>query len=148
MERESRNVEPEMFCDIRWEERGVFRKFYGVFKFQELLASVKTVGGDIRFADLRYSILDCLELQDEEVSDAELEFVAAHLLDGSGVNPSILVAIVTTSEAAHSMLQRFMALGTCPYPMKIFSTVADARMWIGQQRRQQDSHERRPGQPT
>ena len=137
-----------MFCDIRWEERGVFRKFYGVFKFQELLASVKTVGGDIRFADLRYSILDCLELQDQDVSDAELELVAEHLLGESDSNPSILVAIVTTSEAVHSMLQRFMALGICPYPMKIFSTVADARMWISQQSQQQDSREWRPGQPT
>ena len=137
-----------MFCDIRWEEHGVFRKFYGVFKFQELLASVKTVGGDIRFADLRYSILDCLELQDQDVSHAELELVAAHLLGESDSNLSILVAIVTTSEAAHSMLQRFMALGICPYPMKIFSTVVDARMWISQQSQQQDSQEWRPGQPT
>jgi hypothetical protein len=137
-----------MFCDIRWEEHGVFRKFYGVFKFQELLASVKTVGDDIRFADLRYSILDCLELQDPDVSDAELELVAAHLLGESESNLSILVAIVTTSAAAHSMLQRFMALGICPYPMKMFSTVVDARLWIGQRGRQQDSHERRPGQAT
>ncbi len=137
-----------MFCDIRWEERGVFRKFYGVFKFQELLASVKTVGGDIRFAELRYSILDCLELQDQDVSRAELELVAAQLLGESDTNPSILVAIVTTSEAAHSMLQRFMALGLCPYPMKIFSSVTDARIWISQQSQQQDSHEWRPGQPT
>ena len=119
-----------------------------MFKFQELLASVKTVGGDIRFADLRYSILDCLELQDPDVSDAELELVAAHLLGESNSNPSILVAVVTTSEAAHLMLQRFMALGICPYPMKIFSTVVDARMWISQQSQQQDSQEWRPGQPT
>jgi hypothetical protein len=137
-----------MFCDIRWEEHGVFRKFYGVFKFQELLASVKTVGDDIRFADLRYSILDCLELQDPEVSDAELELVAAHLLGESDSNLNILVAIVTTNAAAHSMLQRFIALGICPYPMKIFSTVVDARLWIGQRGRQQDSYERRPGQAT
>jgi len=136
-----------MFCDIRWEEHGVFRKFYGVFKFQELLASVKTVGGDIRFADLRYSILDCLELQDPDVSDAELGLVAAHLLGESDSNLSILVAIVTTSEAAHSMLQRFMALRICPYPMKIFSTVVDARMWISQKSQKQVSHEWRPGQP-
>ena len=137
-----------MFCDIRWEERGVFRKFYGVFKFQELLASVKTVGGDIRFPDLRYSILDCLELQDQDVSDAELELVAAHLVGESDSNPRILVAIVATSESAHSILQRFMALGVFPYPMKIFSTVADARTWISQQGHQQDSHDWRPGQPT
>ena len=137
-----------MFCDIRWEEHGVFRKFYGVFKFQELLASVKTVGGDIRFADLRFSILDCLELQDPDFSDAELELVAAHLLGESNSNPSILVAVVTTSEAAHSMLQCFMALGICPYPMKTFSTVVDARMWVSQRRQQQDSLEWRHGQPT
>ena len=137
-----------MFCDIRWEQHGVFRKFYGVFKFQELLASVKTVGGDIRFADLRFSILDCLELQDPDFSDAELELVAAHLLGESDSNLSILVAIVTTSEGAHSMLQRFMTLGICPYPMKIFSTVVDARMWISRQSQQQVSHEWRPGQPT
>ena len=84
-----------MFCDIRWEERGVYRKFYGAFKFQELLASVKTVGGDIRFADLRYSILDCLELQDQEIADAELELVAKQLLGESDSNPSILVAILS-----------------------------------------------------
>jgi hypothetical protein len=137
-----------MFCDIRWEAHGVFRKFYGAFRFQELLASVKTVGGDIRFADLQYSILDCLELQeDQDVPDAELELVAKHLLGESNSNPSILIAIVTTSEEACSVIQRFMALDISPYPLKIFSTVADARMWISQQGHQQDSHEWRPRQP-
>ena len=137
-----------MFCDVRWEKHGVFRKFYGVFQFQELLASVRTVGGDIRFADLRYSILDCLALQDSDVSDAELELVATHLLGESNSNLSILVAIVTTSEAAHSMLHRFVALDICPFPMRIFSTVVDARMWISQQSQQLVSQEWRPGQPT
>src|SRR5664279_1614331 len=126
-----------MFCDIRWEARGLYRKFYGAFRFQELLASVEAVGGDLRFADLRYSILDCLELQDHDVPDAELELVAAHLLGESNSNPSILIAVVTTNETACSIIRRFNALDVSPYTMKIFSTVADARMWISQQGHQQ-----------
>jgi hypothetical protein len=119
-----------MPCEITWEPRGLYRKLYGTVSFQEIIASIESAGADPRFDDLRYSVNDFSEMQGSEVTFADVESIAAVLYGQSQTNARILIAIVTTDETAHALVERLSWLNIAPYLMQTFPDVAKARAWI------------------
>lgn len=127
-----------MPCETRWEPHGLYRKFAGNVSSQVIFDSIKQVEGDSRFNDLRYSIFDCLEMQANDVPDAERESFAVQLLCEAQAHPRTLIAFLTKDEATCATIERLKGLNISPYRLEVFSTVVQARVWINRQRPLQD----------
>jgi len=119
-----------MPCEISWEPLGVYRRLYGIVSFKEIKDSIEEVGADPRFDELRYSINDFSGIRGNEVSYADLEYIAAVMYGQAKSNSRILIAIVMTDETAQPLIERLRWLNVSPYAMQVFPTVVEARNWI------------------
>lgn len=114
-----------------WEERGVYRKYTGLLTGKLIRESVDEVEGDGRFDSIRYVINDYLAVTGMDVTDFELQAIAAIDSAASAHNKKIIIAQVSTRQDIISLVTGYDDnLQDNTYQTKIFSTLADARKWI------------------
>lgn len=122
-----------MPCEIAWEQHGVYRRLHGTVTYHEIMTSIEQVGADSRFDELRYSINDFSTMRGSEVTDTDLEAIAAVLYGQAQTNSRILIAIVTSEATARMLAERLGRLTIATYAMQVFPTVANARAWINRE---------------
>ncbi|MFM7274049.1 MAG: hypothetical protein ACKO4A_09350 [Gammaproteobacteria bacterium] len=120
-----------MAWEVIWEPRGVWRVFSGTLELGDLLSSVDVVQKDGRYDSLRYSINDFLAV--EQFNDPDgitrgVDQVLGQAIGGSFSNSKLVMAIVATKPQIVAVAQIF--LGGVPYPVRLFSTVEEARVWV------------------
>ena len=121
-----------MAWEVIWEPRGVVRRFSGTLTLDDLLTSVDVVQKDLRYDRLRYSINDLLAVEDFADPDSiirGIELVLGQAIGGSFSNGNLVMAIVATQPGVVAVAQAFLG-GVVPYPVKLFSTVEEARAWV------------------
>lgn len=121
-----------MGCELHWEARGVVKRYFGHVDSEELLAPVISTEADLRFEKLRFVINDFLEAQSVSYTPADIETIAAHDIGAASVNADIKVAVVTTLPDIIELAQHYEKVSTQAYPMRIFSTMAEARAWVAE----------------
>jgi len=122
-----------MPCEIAWGQHGVYRRLHGTVTYHEIMTSIEQVGADSRFDELRYSINDFSTMSGSEVTDTDLEAIAAVLYGQAQTNSRILIAIVTSEATARMLAERLGRLTIATYAMQVFPTVANARAWINRE---------------
>jgi hypothetical protein len=127
-----------MPCAITWEPGGVCRRFFGTVSPEDVIDSMASVSNDWRFDDLRYSIVDCLEVSAHTLTKADLDLVAAIRGGAARSNPQILVAMVVVDEGIERLLRHLDSINVGVNPASFFETVADARHWIENHRTLRD----------
>lgn len=116
---------------IRWEGHGVYRRFFGVVTAKDFKDAYDEIVNDIRYDGIRYVISDFLEAQrSPDVSERDVEAFAEHERRKYYSSPDIVNATVATDDGILAHLRYFEATKLSPYPVGIFSTVAEARKWI------------------
>lgn len=113
-----------------WENNGAFTKWWGHSTSAELVEFLQRGQATPDFERIRYSIHDFSECESFSHDKCELEFVAA--LDGAGerTNPRIKIAVVAMRSDVIEMIHVYEQTMLSPYPLRIFSSVADARAWV------------------
>jgi hypothetical protein len=122
-----------MAWEVRWEPRGVWRVFSGTLALSDLLDAVGVVQKDPRYDTLRYSINDFLavdEYADPEGITGGTDLVLGQAIGGSFSNSKLVMAIVATRPEIVAVARIF--LGGVPYPVRLFSTVEEARAWVNE----------------
>lgn len=119
-----------MPCDLTWEPRGVYRRYWGRVSIDERRESFERIFADPRFDELLFSITDYLDVQDYEITREATEEIAALHVGPSHTNPQLLIAAVVTDPRIVSAIEHFMSLDMTSTPYRIFSNVAAARAWI------------------
>ena len=124
---------PRMPYEHTWEERGVYRRYYGTITGGELLKAVEEVGGDPRFDRIRYVLNDCLGVEQVKITHDEIELVAAIDKGASLSNSDIKVAIVATGQVVLELATLYSDLSDqyMIYPTRIFPSLEQARDWVG-----------------
>jgi hypothetical protein len=65
-----------------------------------------------------------------QLSDDDVMVLGARVSAYAAFDPRGAVAAVATAPQASAMLQRFMNLGGADRPMRLFTSVEDARAWL------------------
>jgi hypothetical protein len=65
------------------------------------------------------------------LSDDDVMVLGARVSAYAAFEPRGPVAAIATTEAASAALQRFMNLGSADRPMRLFTSVEQARAWLG-----------------
>jgi hypothetical protein len=116
---------------IRWEGHGAYQRFFGVLSAQDILDAYEEMTTDLRHGGIRYIVSDYLEATaGPDLSERDVErFARLEKLQYYG-SPDIVRANVATDEGILAFIRYFESLQLSPYPMGVFSNVAEARSWI------------------
>lgn len=120
-----------MSYELIWERKGVVRRFYGDVTIGNLIKASDEVQGDLRFDELRYVISDFTDCTKFVFDGSEVEELAA--TDGAAAynNRQIKSAVVVTLPEAVAAARYYEKSPLNAYPTRIFSTLEDARAWLG-----------------
>lgn len=116
---------------LKWEENGVYCQFSGDVTDQDIIQCNMDIYGDPRFDDLRYELLDFLQMVRLSFSEESVEVIASCDTIASKTNPYIFCAVVT-NERQLALLSDFYNQETneMPWQSEAFESVEDARTWI------------------
>ena len=116
--------------ELTWENRGVYRKYYGDVTIAQRRASLNEICRDPRFDSLLYSITDFLEVDAYEfTAEASAELAALHV--GPLItNRRLIMAAVAVRPDLLAAIQAFMDHKFTSTAYRVFPTVGEARDWI------------------
>lgn len=120
-----------MTYQIEWKPRGVIKRFFGHVTDHDMLQSVLDTESDRRFDDLRYIINDFAGITGSSVDLTTIEEIAIADHGASLSNPSIRIAVVTTSAEIRLLVEHYADSPLNGYATRIFASEADARSWLG-----------------
>ncbi|MCM2308516.1 MAG: STAS/SEC14 domain-containing protein [Sulfuritalea sp.] len=120
-----------MTYQITWEERGVYKRFWGFVSFQEYSRTQELVLGDARADDIRYIINDLLDVEGYTVTTDQAEYLAAFNRGSSFSNPRIRIAYVTHDPKLVWLMKAAAVFSA--YSLKDFPTLEAAREWVAKE---------------
>lgn len=120
-----------MSYEVIWESHGVIKRFFGEVTDLDMMKSVIDTESDARFDDLRYTINDFLGMTGFSFGLSEIDDIAVIDKGASMTNPRIRIAVVTTSPDIVNFATHYANSPLNAYPTRIFTSLVDARAWIG-----------------
>ena len=116
--------------ETTWEKKGIYWKLYGIVTGNDIEQLTIDVFGDSRFDDIRYVILDFLNIDDFDMSDDELESIAAQDLAAAITNPYVKIAVITTHPRVMELSTMFGKIfGEHPWKVSVHENIEEARRW-------------------
>ena len=110
--------------------KGIYWKLTGIVTGNEIEQLTVEIFGDSQFDNLRYLILDFLNIDDFIMSNEELESVAAQDMAAAITNPYIKIAIITTHPRAIELANMFGHMfGGHPWEISVHGNIEEARRW-------------------
>lgn len=116
--------------EIIWEAKGVVRKFRGPITGDDLRDSLAIMHAQSRYYDTKYAILDCLEATDCTITPVDTGDQLASQIGAAITSPNRVVAVVATNPTIVDLAGRYATHPATPHPLKVFSTMEEARRWI------------------
>jgi hypothetical protein len=113
--------------EIDHTKRFVGVRAYGVVVLREILEYFDALA--VQDAMSYPKLFDARDA-DPQLSDADVMVLGARVSAYAAYDPRGPVAAVAVSKKAGDILQRFMNLGGTQRPMRLFSSVDEARAWL------------------
>jgi hypothetical protein len=120
-----------MTYQLEWEPRGVIKRFFGHVTDYDMLQSVLDTESDRRFDDLRYVINDFAGITGSSVEVPTIDEIAIADKGASHSNPSIRIAVVTTSPEIRLLADCYARSPLNAYETRVFANSTEARSWLG-----------------
>jgi hypothetical protein len=120
--------------EIVREDRGAYKRFWGVVTPTEFLDSLIAFHSDPHFERFRYTIQDFTETAHLSLTESHIEDAAAICVGASFTNPNIRILAVTTDPGIIGMAKKYDQV-TRTDPILIFPTLDEARHWVATSRR-------------
>ncbi len=114
--------------DIFREEHGSYKKFSGFITAAEFLQSIFENQSHVDYAHLTYTINDFLGVRGHSIGHSNVALASLIGLKAKTVNPSIVVAVVSTDPDILDLVKIFSEKTN--YKLECFSSVEDARRWV------------------
>lgn len=115
------------------EPSGMYVKFWGKCAIPELFKVMEEAGTDPHFENMRYLLLDYLDVVEQNVTEAQVEEIAALGFALRFTNPHFLHVSVANDETICSLVKYAKTAVFDPERVAYFSTLEQARSWIQQQ---------------
>lgn len=113
--------------EIRVEEHGVYKRFWGHVSGDELISASLDLHGSEYFERLRYSISDFSAVESYQVREMDVRLVAGFSIGASQTNDDIVIAVVTQDPKVRALVEHFGKVRALSFPVAIFNTVEEAR---------------------
>lgn len=112
------------------EEHGFLTRWSGTITTAELIQMQEQSHAAPRFDSIHYSIHDFSQCDAFIYDQSGVEYMAAIDAAASKSNAEIKIAIVAANTAIAEAVNGYLNAGLSPYPLRLFSTVDEARAWV------------------
>jgi hypothetical protein len=115
---------------LTWEPTGVYAKFVGPCTVNDVHQAYRKISKNPCLDDLHYVIFDCLDMAQHNMSESEIEKVAAFDMGLAYFYPAPKFATVTTDQRILELWRHFVSVAKIPGRHAVFPTVSAARDWL------------------
>ena len=120
-----------MTINIKWEGKGIYWKVSGIVTAEDIFEIDKEINADPRYDDVRYQVIDLLDVTELNVKVHEVTQIASFDKASQLSNPRIKIAFVSTDETTQSLASLYSAESlNSPWETQIFDTFEDALEWV------------------
>ncbi len=117
---------------LTWEPKRVYARFFSECAVDDVMKAFEKISGDARSDDIRGAIFDYLDVERQNMTESEIEMVAAFDIGLAYSLPLLRIASVTADEHMLELLRHFVAVVEMPGRHGVFSTVSVARDWLAE----------------
>ena len=121
-----------MAYEISWEPDGLYCRMHGEVPISEIVRSIEDETADPRYKSASYRITDFLDATSQNVTLGDVEGLSTIDAVRKELNANVLDAIVVTDPVITKLVQYWVATNERPDSIGIFTTMADAKAWLGQ----------------
>jgi len=118
-----------MTYQLEWTKCGVHKLYSGRVIFQDIYNSEREIADNSRFDDLRYILIDLLDIQEITMSLPEKNVLIAQRIGASKTNPLIKYAYVSINPIFQNAVLDDIRKGKARYAQRMFPTVSEAMNW-------------------
>ena len=120
-----------MSYKLIWQNGGVYWKYTGNVSGQEIIEATTVIYGDSRFDNLKYKLVDFIDIERLDVDKKEVALLAFQHQSAATYKENIKNALVIRpelSELAHKFVE---FSNESHWPIKVFDNMDDANVWLG-----------------
>ncbi len=120
--------------EAKWEDEGVYWRFYGTVSGEDVLRSNRTLYHSPRLDRTRYQVADFLEVESIHATVEDARKLAAYDTAMCVTKPEMRVAVVMKDEIIGALSEIYKAhMDGSPWDTQLFSDVDDAFAWARQE---------------
>lgn len=122
-----------MSCKLTWEPVGVYWKYYGKVTDMEVFKETMKAYGDSRFDELKYKLVDFLDVESIEISEDEVNVIATQHKNAERYNGYIKNAIIVRDKFSDmgKLARHFAAhFNDSPWDVRVFDDLDAANDWL------------------
>lgn len=113
-----------------WETQGVVIVYTGHVSIGEVVEAIDQYHGDERFDELRYAIIDTLNITSTSITADHLVAVWSKDLGAEYSNPMLIKAFISTFPPLIEFAETYRNAPIRAYELEVFNNEHDARRWI------------------
>ena len=116
---------------FEWEDNGAYWKYHGNVSGREIINASKVIYGDPRFDDLKYKLVDFLDVDTINMDENEVTEIACQHRAAEKSNSNIKNAIVARLGSVTELANKFAALfsDSC-WEVQVFQDRDKANKWL------------------
>lgn len=116
----------------QWNNRGLYRRFFGRISGDEILESNLKLQGDPRFDSINYIVNDFLRISDFDIDSGDIKRISAIDKAAALSNSKIKIANVVKSDSLLAMVNTYIELMKASgYQYMTFDNFEAAEIWCG-----------------
>ena len=114
-----------------WEPKGVYWEYSGKISGKEVIKSSTAIYGDPRFDQLRYKLVNFLDIETLKMDNNEVAQIACQHNAAGISNPNIKNAILCNSNISELVNQFTAFFESSPWEVQVFQDIDKASDWLG-----------------
>ena len=120
-----------MSSKLLWEPMGVYWKYYGKVSGKEIIDASTSIYGDPRFDNLKYKLVDFLDIEAIDMDEYEVAQIAYQHKAAEISNQNIKNAIVVRSDS-RELADKFCSFfDDSNWKVRVFQDMDEANVWLG-----------------
>ena len=120
--------------NIRWEEHGVYKSFYGHLSASEFQKSIYELHTNERSNAIHYVINDLLSVEEFQGTAEEVEAFSNFAMGAFVLNPNVIIAVIVNNDEILSLAKAKAAPSFSRNQLAFFPKINEARTWIEEHR--------------
>ena len=116
---------------LDWEHDGIYWKYSGSVSGKEIIEASTAIYGDPRFDDLKYKLVDFLDVETISMDKDEVALIAYQHRSAERSNPYVKNAIVVKSSGSELANNFASFFSDSHWDVQIFQNLDEANNWLG-----------------
>ena len=117
----------------KWSDQGLHVKFFDKLTSEDLISSNSTMVGEVEFEEIKFLIVDFLDITDLEVDDDDVNVSSKFAINTDPYNRDLKVALISNNKDLELLIEKFIknSLSEIPHAQyKLFKNIQEAQNWF------------------